>query len=251
MAFAFEPKAAQDFPIALVSTSSFSPRQTRPMPRTARLIATALSRRRQKSPLSDSIGNTSVSKSRDVPLFPLPMLALQESPKLGKPPLAIHRFATSCARRLNEKILRSFNLSLLYAKQRDGILLGLKAGRSTLPNGRSSPRSPAARSRGLQLLDPRMNCRRILKCEIRRCPSRSPASSRTSDWRANPNNFSHGRPRPVFVICAALETRRQAHLHLGINASGKRGVGMQLVHAPPHFEKVQRVIQEVLGRCSP
>ena len=52
----------------------------------------------------------------------------------------------------------------------------------------------------------------------------------------------------IFLIAASLETGRQAHLHLGINAARKFRIGMQIVDAAPHLEEVERVVHEFLGR---
>src|SRR5690349_15814000 len=48
----------------------------------------------------------------------------------------------------------------------------------------------------------------------------------------------------VFVVGAALEARRKTHLHFGVNAAGETGVGMKVLDAAAHFEKVEGVVQE-------
>src|SRR5882757_4643717 len=97
MAFAFEPKADQHLPGPWPQPLLSLPAKLAQFRAPRAAWATALSRRRQKSRLSDSNGNTSVSKSRDVPLFPLPIPALQESPKPGTLLLATPSTATSYA----------------------------------------------------------------------------------------------------------------------------------------------------------
>ena len=52
----------------------------------------------------------------------------------------------------------------------------------------------------------------------------------------------------ILLVCAAFETRRQTHLHLGINTSRKRRIGMQILHTAPQLKKIQRIVQELL-RC--
>src|SRR5208337_1780076 len=50
----------------------------------------------------------------------------------------------------------------------------------------------------------------------------------------------------VFLVGAALEARRQAHLHLGINAAGECWIGTQIEGAAAHLEQVERVVGEFL-----
>ena len=52
----------------------------------------------------------------------------------------------------------------------------------------------------------------------------------------------------ILLVGAAFEARRQAHLHLGINAAGKGGVGMKVVDAASHLEQIERVVGELLRR---
>src|SRR5208283_5794950 len=51
----------------------------------------------------------------------------------------------------------------------------------------------------------------------------------------------------IFLVRTALEARRQAHLHLGINAAGERGIGIQVESTAAHLEQVERVIGKLLG----
>src|SRR5271157_5321426 len=51
----------------------------------------------------------------------------------------------------------------------------------------------------------------------------------------------------ILLVGATFEARRQAHLHLGINAAGKGGIGIQVEGAAAHFEQVERVVGELLG----
>src|SRR5450432_2718490 len=51
----------------------------------------------------------------------------------------------------------------------------------------------------------------------------------------------------VVGVGAAFEARGEAHLHLGIDAAWERRVGMEIVHAAAHFEKVERVASEFFG----
>src|SRR5690242_8846668 len=46
---------------------------------------------------------------------------------------------------------------------------------------------------------------------------------------------------PILVVRAALETRSQAHLHLGIDTARKGRVGMKIVHTAAHLEEIERV----------
>ena len=45
-----------------------------------------------------------------------------------------------------------------------------------------------------------------------------------------------------------LKARRQAHLHLGVDATGKLRVGVQVIDAAAHLEEIERVVEEFLGR---
>ena len=45
-----------------------------------------------------------------------------------------------------------------------------------------------------------------------------------------------------------MKTGSQTHLHLGINAAGKFWVGMEIFHAAPHLEKVERVVHKFFRR---
>src|SRR5271165_540272 len=51
----------------------------------------------------------------------------------------------------------------------------------------------------------------------------------------------------VLLIRAALEAWGETHLHLGINAAGKSGIGTKVVDAAAHFEQIKRVVGELLG----
>src|SRR5581483_2309844 len=51
----------------------------------------------------------------------------------------------------------------------------------------------------------------------------------------------------VFIVGAALETRREAHLHFRVDAAGELRIGMEVLNAAPHLEKVERVVGELLG----
>src|SRR5215472_5806524 len=52
----------------------------------------------------------------------------------------------------------------------------------------------------------------------------------------------------IFVVRAALETRRQAHLHLGVDTAGESGIRIKTFDAAAHLEEIQRIIHELLGR---
>src|SRR5580693_10803901 len=54
----------------------------------------------------------------------------------------------------------------------------------------------------------------------------------------------------VFLVAAAFETRREAHLHLRIDAPRKLGVGMQVIDAAAHLEKVERIAGKLLCRSA-
>jgi len=51
----------------------------------------------------------------------------------------------------------------------------------------------------------------------------------------------------VFSIGAAFEAGCEAHLHFGINAAGKFRIGMKVVDAAAHFEKIEGVVHEFFG----
>src|SRR5271166_4735997 len=51
----------------------------------------------------------------------------------------------------------------------------------------------------------------------------------------------------IFLVAAALETWGKAHLHLGIDAAGKGGIGVQILHAAPHLEEIERIVHKLLG----
>src|ERR1700694_712345 len=55
---------------------------------------------------------------------------------------------------------------------------------------------------------------------------------------------------PIFLVAAAAITRCQTHLHLGINAAWELRVGMQVIHAAPHFEEVESIVHKLLCRHS-
>src|ERR1700730_9655263 len=55
---------------------------------------------------------------------------------------------------------------------------------------------------------------------------------------------------PIFIIAAAAITRCQTHLHFGINAAWELRVGMQVIHAAPHFEEVESIVHKLLCRHS-
>ena len=48
----------------------------------------------------------------------------------------------------------------------------------------------------------------------------------------------------VVLVGAALEAGRETHFHLGVDAAGKLRVGMEIVHAAPHLEEIERVVGE-------
>jgi hypothetical protein len=50
----------------------------------------------------------------------------------------------------------------------------------------------------------------------------------------------------VFLVAAALETGRETHLHLRVDAARKRGIGMQVVHAAAHLEEIERIAGKLL-----
>src|SRR5215469_12855788 len=54
----------------------------------------------------------------------------------------------------------------------------------------------------------------------------------------------------VLVVGAALEARRETHLHFGVDAAGETGVGMKVLDAAAHFEKIEGVVQELFGSGS-
>ena len=53
----------------------------------------------------------------------------------------------------------------------------------------------------------------------------------------------------VLFLGATRKTRRQAHFHLGIQASRKGRVSPDLNLAPPHLEKIQHLLREALRRA--
>src|SRR5262249_11835400 len=52
----------------------------------------------------------------------------------------------------------------------------------------------------------------------------------------------------ILLVSAALEAGRQAHFHFGINAAGKRRVGVEVEITAPHFEGVERIVEELPWR---
>src|SRR5215470_9614630 len=54
----------------------------------------------------------------------------------------------------------------------------------------------------------------------------------------------------IFVMAASFEARCKAHLHFRVDASEKCGIGMQIVDASAHLEKIERVVGELLGRSA-
>src|SRR5208337_2754735 len=51
----------------------------------------------------------------------------------------------------------------------------------------------------------------------------------------------------IFLVGAAFEAGSKAHLLLGIDAAGKLGIGIEIVHAASHLEEVERIVHELLG----
>ena len=45
----------------------------------------------------------------------------------------------------------------------------------------------------------------------------------------------------VFLVAATLKTGRETHLHLRVDAAWELGIGMQIVHAAAHLEKIEGV----------
>ena len=52
----------------------------------------------------------------------------------------------------------------------------------------------------------------------------------------------------ILLVAAAFEAGRQAHLHLGINAAGKRRIRIQLEIAAPQLEEIERIVEKFLRR---
>ena len=52
----------------------------------------------------------------------------------------------------------------------------------------------------------------------------------------------------ILVIGAAAKAGSQTHFHFGIYAAGKFWIGMEIFHAAPHLEKVERVIHKLFRR---
>src|SRR3954454_16344183 len=92
-----------------------------------------------------------------------------------------------------------------------------------------------------------MNCRSIFERQVCRCyfafVAKLAQESFSSTVKVGLHPLDLGR---IFLITASLKAWRQAHFHLGINASGELGIRMQIVHAAPHFEEVERIIHKVL-----
>src|SRR5580692_2790954 len=55
---------------------------------------------------------------------------------------------------------------------------------------------------------------------------------------------------PVFLVGATLKAGREAHLHFRVDAAWERGIGMQIVDAAAHLEKVERVAGKLLSRSA-
>src|SRR6266568_5131496 len=51
----------------------------------------------------------------------------------------------------------------------------------------------------------------------------------------------------VVGVGAAFEAGGEAHLHFGIDAAGESGVGMEVINAPAHLEKVEGVAGKLFG----
>src|SRR5579872_805559 len=49
----------------------------------------------------------------------------------------------------------------------------------------------------------------------------------------------------IFLVAATLETGRETHFHFRIDAAGELGIGMQIVDAAPHLEKIERIAGEL------
>ena len=96
-----------------------------------------------------------------------------------------------------------------------------------------------------------MNGRRLFKRQSlgRRVPLRSNLAHQRIAARIevalHPPDF-----RGIVRIRTTAKAGCQTHFHVGIDAARKRRVGMQVVHAAPHFEEIQRVVHELL-RSSP
>ena len=93
-----------------------------------------------------------------------------------------------------------------------------------------------------------MQCRRAFEVQVRRRLVPLALGLPQQRTAAAFEEFLHTRNLGgVLLVGAALETRRQAHLHLGINAAGKGRIGIQVVDAAAHLEQVERVVGKLLG----
>ena len=54
----------------------------------------------------------------------------------------------------------------------------------------------------------------------------------------------------VFLVAAALEAGRETHLHFRVDATRELGIGMQIVDATSHLEKIERVAGKLLRRST-
>src|SRR5215472_5843156 len=54
----------------------------------------------------------------------------------------------------------------------------------------------------------------------------------------------------IFGVCATLEARRKTHFHFGIDTTGKFWIGIEVVDAASHLEKVERIIGEFFSSRS-
>src|SRR5215469_2162689 len=100
----------------------------------------------------------------------------------------------------------------------------------------------------LQLLQPRMDGGGLFECQVGRgC---APLSRELAGQRISAGieiGLCTADFGGISLIRAALEAGREAHFHLGVDAAGKRGIGMKIVDAAAHLEEVQRVVHEFLG----
>src|SRR4051812_13495951 len=51
----------------------------------------------------------------------------------------------------------------------------------------------------------------------------------------------------VLLVTTSLVAGCETHFHLGVDASRKRGIGIQFLYAAAEFEEVERVVSELLG----
>ena len=101
---------------------------------------------------------------------------------------------------------------------------------------------------GLRLLHLRVQGGRLLELHRFRC-----SIARACDLGQQRSSLRlqialhRGRLLRIPLVRASLEAGRKAHLHLGVDAAGERGVWLQVVGAAAQLEQVQRLVQKTLG----